>query len=1715
MSLREDIISKFRGEIEKQNPWQPYRGDAGGEGWQNLITGEVRYQDERPAPEEGVPEDHEGEVPTPEEEPPDTLESGLPDIAVEDLNEGDEVYIEFQGEQLKGEVVSFEEGEEGIAAMVDTEDGQIAVGPYADAHDWDSELLGEALDQPPVEGWADGWSEPPDDHSELFSDQTVEVYDTAEGEYKEGEIRQIEEWGEGMYVDIQTEDDEIYEFLGGEPAGSSEGVLLTAAEDLYEPDLAFDWDPEDYNVGDEVAIFHEHTGQIEEGEVHAIKPDMSELRVAVGEGEDLDEYILEPNSAGQWELVSDQGKKRMELEGVEHIERPELTPETPSEMALHEGALAEIEHPAEGTVVGEVEIIDHGEKGRHLYVGDSEVGIPLDDPDHPLAQIEIGDVESQWYDLEVAEDEGILDQIESEFGMDDAPVDLGDEIFYGGETYTVTAMDPQTGEVELDGGEVTWSADEAASLGQFKKPVEMPDSPHETSWERSIPDKLKPDDTIAYLDEEGEISRERVVEDYQDGDIETMGSGTINEDRIRAWADTGKPVANQVDTNDIHDGIGVTIAEAQSDGSVETFEAYVTDYDLYGTPSFTAMDADGNVGHYTLDEENYGVVDMDRYADAGDIIETVGDWRDYETDEMVEDFYDIIVTGHNHGNYLSKRMIKGLTPAISWFFKEKQEELRTSFMRHFPPDEVESFYDGISNWKSHSGSGGKNPMLEEAFRQAMGSESRVRGEHEDRPSGPYPPDAWVKMAEVASEMSQWYYEDVVKPNTGGQLTRDGSSTSLRSFMLEWAENPNADEYGVDGRALNNFQIEPRKWNHWRFTPSEVPTESIGLMTDMMFNPMGTNDTEDEIWVNPDEVTFSADEVGIGPDRNNLHGENHLGGDISEWSEGQVETVAKEFASHYDDLTFDENEVYRPDELSDQQVETFLRLAERADDLGITNTGVDNFVSLVQAEAVERGITAPDAASEHPILESPDDLPEGTEVTMRDQYGDTFPGVVTGTKGGQLEVENADTGKAAMFDLEDIDEIVYAGEKYGKPAKVDMTGHSIEDFNKLEEVYVWSGGDWKEGKVLETEDGTVEVSMDTQYGGTEYFDEIDVQEANYVVPQDRVKQIGEEVEGGEGGLPEPGDYVEIEVPDSVDYDANAIMAEVNGVKEDGSLDVHHTEIPWLEDKDYGGDSVLDEDVIVDPEQYSMAEEPEGSDPIEEYEGDGFSEGTKVQLDSDMGFPDNEVTVGQKVNFWEGAEGTVVDVTNDYKPKVYIEDDGGDAMNDEGDVVTLYPSDDVYPDMAEPDEFGAITDGFDSIDDADAYVDDPVEYLDPDSGEVVSGEMTATFPSMDSVHIDGVEDPVHFEHVRPAEPSDEGISHDDIELGSNVVFDHFDPTIGTTEGTVVGYNQQEQKYIVDYSSGEGAPNPDELGYFGTNQFNDIKGEGEVNEAAVQQVSDYDWFTQDLPGMEQDYAVGDPIDTSDFTDLNPGDKIMVQITEDNYETAEVQGGMKNEIGIEFSDGSTKEIQSTTALDLYEAEDPDAEGSDEIPGDFEEGQAVQYDNPDSSTPESGTVIGPADDPDKVTVEHEEGYEFDIPTDVLEPEGPEYEVGESVSISEDEPGGVDADGEITDTMEIDDTTFYVVDDENGTRIGEYTAQELEELTEGSDEGEDFTNIPPEAVSDAGVGQGEEFTTTIPGLGETPVVVTEVSADPDYPVTVEAGNGEQFLIWDDGEVESV
>ena len=232
MNLKEAIRNGFRDKVEKQNPWMPYRGEAGGQGWQNMLTGEIRYQDARPAPGEGMPDGFEGDVPTPEEDPGDELDALTEeDLLSEHLEEGDEVTFDLT--DISGDEVTHENVEGEVTLVTDGD----SFGPkvqyehpesgYTEDHqiEWD-QLDTFPYELEPSEGWAEGWTGAPDSTDDIFVGDTVEIYDRDAGQYHQAEVTTT---SGGDYLMAETEDGEEIEVLIDDP--ETNGNVLTAVED--------------------------------------------------------------------------------------------------------------------------------------------------------------------------------------------------------------------------------------------------------------------------------------------------------------------------------------------------------------------------------------------------------------------------------------------------------------------------------------------------------------------------------------------------------------------------------------------------------------------------------------------------------------------------------------------------------------------------------------------------------------------------------------------------------------------------------------------------------------------------------------------------------------------------------------------------------------------------------------------------------------------------------------------------------------------------------------------------------------------------------------------------------------------------------------------------------------------------------------------------------------------------------------------------------------------------------------------------------------------------------------------------------------------------------------------------------------------------------------------------------------------------------------------
>lgn len=1224
-----DALDASETEDTLAKSWTPYTGPYGGEGWLNPQTGEVRYQDGKPAPEEGM-EDEEGEAAAAEGEA-ETLGLDPEEDAYEtDLGDFFEV---GEAVELTGELVGQEEPIAAEVSHIDSESGAVKVDDGTDDYqivldDLAGESLEQVVDGPPDGGWESGWMEAPETDA-LIEGQTVEVYDTKAGEYVAGQVEAVNEEGGTASVNVQPTDawepgeDANYEADDSLMVGEESPFTVTAAEELtttgdarpIEIDEAFD-----LSEGDEVLYDSKGAG-LSEATVTGTNID-----------EDNDFYVeLETEEGHKVNTLVDDSWTSIYDEPVEWTEPEEvigLDFENPdaSEWALLDGEHVQVDHPVHGEETGEAEIYEDSDghfwmsvgapdQPETLEVGDFEVaeGDPIElvvessmpggstsEYDGVFAGLNDGPATGEYL-LEDPDDEDHVMGFDAESlaavhadhsaeGPDVAVTTNPDHPYYVGETLTQTAdpwdaledadaaadlkpgdkvADAESGRVtEVDAirnGQVktqagTWTDPEDLTTQVDAVAPQEDITPDEAGlddyeewlnpWEGDDDGKpnFHPGDHVYYHDEETGEMAVGEVEDVNDGsdgldpteDSVLVDDQDIGRTDIAGYADTGSMLAGmeQVDAAYIADGEMITYFEENPYGDEPTENrAYVLDASpSYHDNHMEVMDSEGRIHDIYPDDGDYAVTDREQYPNTADFFEGGGDGMEMETDELVGELYSDIDT-YGHDNYLSKYATFG--DLLREVLKSDMQTIKTQMMTYFDPNTVDEFYDAVSNWKHDSGSDHTNQKLEAAFKQALDLEGRVRYTRPDE-DGPQPSAELVKIAEVATQMSQQYYEDTVRPNTDGQLTRDASSTAFRSFLHSWAENPEAEEFELDGRALNNFQLNPQKWNYWRVTPSDVPAENIGLMTDMMFNPMETNSGEDEIWVTADDLTVSPHEVGLGTNRSHgTMGGTDFGGDIEEWDESQVTGVGEELAQHYSKLTEDEHEKYRPEELTDQQVKTFQRYADHAESLGVTksNKKISDFTKTIGKEAQSRNLLDEDQADLPTGIESVDDLREGMGVSFYDggeqETGDIID-VQPST--GDVLIENEHTGKQGVFSVADIMDITGSDEAYGPFDHHDADQFEPADFEPGEEAFFYTySGMVERAMVLDVDDtGTVELSR-SEKGGMSDF--INPNEDPRLIPTDAV----ESAEGSDEGEATVFDH-NLDATDFEMYDNAYMMAD---------------------------------------------------------------------------------------------------------------------------------------------------------------------------------------------------------------------------------------------------------------------------------------------------------------------------------------------------------------------------------------------------------------------------------------------------------------------------------------------------------------------------------------------------------------------------------------------
>lgn len=188
-----------------EKAWIPYQGPFGGEGWQNVETGEVRYVDEPPGPvqvgDEVIEEPREDGVPGMPDDEEDIPTDERDELTWENVQVGDEiVYYDKYGEMQEGEVTAVEQDSFGQIWVQQEEGGTRYPVEEEDFGGGVGELIGETVEVPESGATAE-WMD-----NNLFYGQTVELHNRKLGEIQYGEIEDImTAGGEMKAVDVYIE----------------------------------------------------------------------------------------------------------------------------------------------------------------------------------------------------------------------------------------------------------------------------------------------------------------------------------------------------------------------------------------------------------------------------------------------------------------------------------------------------------------------------------------------------------------------------------------------------------------------------------------------------------------------------------------------------------------------------------------------------------------------------------------------------------------------------------------------------------------------------------------------------------------------------------------------------------------------------------------------------------------------------------------------------------------------------------------------------------------------------------------------------------------------------------------------------------------------------------------------------------------------------------------------------------------------------------------------------------------------------------------------------------------------------------------------------------------------------------------------------------------------------------------------------------------------
>lgn len=261
MALSDELSEVLAKTVKQDEAWTPYLGPNGGEGWQNTVTGEVRYQQDPPGEvAEGYDEEHwsNGDDSNEWNEWSEALsDEGWESLS--DVPEGTKIHYIQNGNHYDGRIVGIEDEEgsgffevrdDGFLAGVtpdqveevlelphEEDDGPIPLEPREDPYEFEDELTEEDLRDldihtRDIELWGPKLEYTPfDSLGEVPIGTTVEfdsrkVNGTITGEVT-GYIDYDAEIGETNSLRVQTDD----EYVGETTVGPSNFVRFVGPED--------------------------------------------------------------------------------------------------------------------------------------------------------------------------------------------------------------------------------------------------------------------------------------------------------------------------------------------------------------------------------------------------------------------------------------------------------------------------------------------------------------------------------------------------------------------------------------------------------------------------------------------------------------------------------------------------------------------------------------------------------------------------------------------------------------------------------------------------------------------------------------------------------------------------------------------------------------------------------------------------------------------------------------------------------------------------------------------------------------------------------------------------------------------------------------------------------------------------------------------------------------------------------------------------------------------------------------------------------------------------------------------------------------------------------------------------------------------------------------------------------------------------------------------